>query len=127
MTALSEYSNHIWNRFNWFMTIEVAAFGLVFSKFEDLNNTNLQIIGVPCILMASVWFLMGLEDSRSMRKHTHKAKEVERLVREEFAKGDLEFRFPEISKVSRFRQTWLLFILPLLVFLAWLLVMYLKG
>ncbi|MFK5968851.1 MAG: hypothetical protein QM487_01840 [Candidatus Marithrix sp.] len=47
MLALTEYSSRIWNRFNWFFTLELAVFGFFFSHLETLpkkfictNNRN---------------------------------------------------------------------------------------
>lgn len=124
MMALSEYSDRVWNRFNWFMTVEVAAFGFFFSQAEKLSSQSLLQIGIPLvgIAIALLWALMGAEDYISLRKHGKRTNEVEQRVKEQFKSIALTFDVDVRTSFINFRQTWLLFLFPCLVVVSWLVI-----
>jgi hypothetical protein len=45
MVALSEYSDRVWNRFNWMLTLEVAIFGLFVTQL--VRNQGRTTIKAP--------------------------------------------------------------------------------
>jgi hypothetical protein len=120
MLALSEYSDRVWNRFNWFMTVEVATFGFFFSQAESVASQSILRAGVPGVgaVIALLWILMGAEDFVSLGKHGRRTKEVERQVQDAFRHQGATFE-AEAQRGLKFRQTWLLFLFPSLVALAW--------
>jgi hypothetical protein len=124
MMALSEYSDRVWNRFNWFMTVEVASFGFFFTQVEKISSQSLLQNGIPTvgIAIAVLWSLMGAEDYISLRKHGKRTTEVERQVEEKFKKSGLDLEVDVRKSFINFRQTWLLFFFPCLVVIAWVVI-----
>lgn len=124
MMALSEYSDRVWNRFNWFMTVEVAIFGFFFSQVDKIVLQSLLHNGIPLvgITIALLWSLMGAEDYVSMRKHGKRTTEVEWQVMERFKDSGLSFEVQVRKSFVNFRQTWLLFVFPCLVVVAWMII-----
>lgn len=124
MMALSEYSDRVWNRFNWFMTVEVASFGFFFTQAEKLSSQLLLQNGIPLvgIAIAILWSLMGVEDYLSLRKHGKRTTEVENQVKGKFKAAGLDFEVEVRKSFINFRQTWLLFLFPCLVVVSWVVV-----
>ncbi|WP_143169336.1 RipA family octameric membrane protein [Vibrio quintilis] len=124
MVALSEYSDRVWNRFNWFMTVEVAAFGFFFSQAGKIASQSLLQNGIPLvgIIVALLWGLLGAEDYVSMRKHGKITTDVEQKVKEQFERIGLTFDVEVRKSFVNFRQTWLLFLFPCLVAISWVVV-----
>ena len=76
LTALTDYSDRVWNRFNWFLTLQLATLGFFFSQFEQIAVQPLMAWGVPIVgaIVAGIWSLMGAEDYASMRNHGKRTK-----------------------------------------------------
>ncbi|ETR67061.1 MAG: hypothetical protein OMM_12003 [Candidatus Magnetoglobus multicellularis str. Araruama] len=121
MNALSEYSDRVWNRFNWFLTLQLAIFGFYFTQIDKLSLQPLIAKGIPIvgITISVLWCLMGAEDYVSMRKHGKRTLEVENKVKEAFLQEKYDFEVSVRRSFIRFRQTWLLFLFPILVTGAW--------
>lgn len=124
MSALSEYSDRVWNRFNWLLTLQLAICGFYFSQLEKLASFSVFKLGVPFIgfVLAILWMIMGAEDFVSMRKHANKTTEVENKAMVLFSRQGVEFNNQAKKSFINFRQTWLLFIFPALIILSWVVV-----
>ena len=122
MSVLSEYSDRVWNRFNWFLTFQLAIFGFYFSHLEKNSTQTINLIEIPMIgvFLVILWLLMGFEDYLSMQRHSKRVKDVEGSVEEHFHKNGFSFGKHKINRLIRFRQTWLLFVFPAIVFAIWL-------
>ena len=124
MSALSEYSDRVWNRFNWLLTLQLAIFGFYFSQIDKSASFAIFKLGVPIvgIVVAILWLVMGAEDYVSMRKHGKRTDEVENKLRDLFSNENIEFNFQARRSFISFRQTWLLFIFPALIIISWMVV-----
>lgn len=122
MSALSEYSDRVWNRFNWLLTLQLAIFGFYFSQIDKSASVAIFKSGVPIIgiVVAILWLVMGAEDYVSMKKHGKRTAEVENKVKELFSNENMEFNFQARRSFISFRQTWLLFVFPALIIISWL-------
>lgn len=120
--ALSEYSGLVWNRFNWFVTLQVAIFGFYFAQFGKTTSQYLLEYGAPFVGMtiALIWTVMGAEDRKSQTKHGKITKDIESRIRE-----SLNFK-PLEQGSSYFRQTRLLVLFPCLVLGAWMVIVVAK-
>ena len=129
MSALSEYSDRVWNRFNWFLTLQLAIFGFYFSQLDKITLFSFFKSGVPiiAIIVALLWVVMGVEDYISMRKHGKRKNEVEKHVNRLFKNQDIIFKFQAQKSFIRFRQTWLLFLFPILTAISWLAIHIIIG
>ena len=121
MTALSEYSDRVWNRFNWFLTLQLAILGFFFTQIDKLVSHPFVAKGVPVVgvVVAVLWALMGAEDYFSMRKHGKRTTEVELRVKESFLRKGFDFEIAVRKSFINFGQTWLLFLFPLVVVFLW--------
>lgn len=122
MTALSEYSDRVWNRFNWFLTLHLATLGFFLSQIEKIATQPLLAYGVPVVgvVVAGIWALMGAEDYVSMRKHGKRTTAVEERVKDTFLLQGFDFEVSARKSFLNFRQTSLLFLFPLVVAILWL-------
>ena len=120
MLALSEYSDRVWNRFNWFMTLQVAIFGFFFSQATTSENKQFFEYGIPLIgiVIALLWSLMGIEDYISLKKHKKLTNQVGTHAVNIFINSGLEFTLNK-NKSDKFHQSWLLFIFPLSIVTIW--------
>jgi hypothetical protein len=119
MLALTEYSSRIWNRFNWFLTLELAIFGFFFSHLETLPKNFSSIVPIIGIVVAILWFLIGFEDRKSMKRHSEMVKEVDIKIREIFTEKNINFKAKIKKPPVRFRQMWVLFLFPLIIAISW--------
>ena len=121
MSALSQYSDRVWNRFNWFLTLQLAISGFYFSQLEKLASFSIFKSGIPIIgfVVAILWLIMGAEDFVSMRKHGKRTTEVENKVKALFSRQGVDFNAQARKSFINFRQTWLLFIFPAFIILSW--------
>jgi hypothetical protein len=122
LTALTDYSDRVWNRFNWFLTLQLATLGFFFSQFEQIAVQPFMAWGVPIVgaIVAGIWSLMGAEDYVSMRNHRKRTNLVEERVKDQFLRRGVDFTDPVRKRFLRFSQTSLLFLFPLLVAGLWL-------
>lgn len=121
MSALSEYSDRVWNRFNWLLTLQLAISGFYFSQLDKLASFSVFKSGVPIIgfVVAILWLIMGAEDFVSMRKYGKRTTEVENKVKTLFSRQGVDFNSQARKSFVNFRQTWLLFIFPALIIFSW--------
>ncbi|MDM8565364.1 hypothetical protein QUF74_06895 [Candidatus Halobeggiatoa sp. HSG11] len=119
MLALTEYSSRIWNRFNWFLTLELAIFGFFFTHLETLSKNFISIVPIIGIVIAALWFLIGFEDHKSMKRHSETVNELDLEIRKFFAEHGINFELKVKKHPIRFRQIWVLFMFPLIVGLSW--------
>ena len=120
MLALTEYSSQIWNRFNWFLTLEVAIFGFFFTHLETLPANLSSIIPIIGVVIAGLWTFIGFEDRKSMKRHSEIVNEVDLEIRKFFAECSINFE-PKVKKHPiRFRQMWVLVIFPLIMAASWI-------
>ncbi len=120
MLALTEYSSRIWNRFNWFLTLELAIFGFFFTHLETLPANFASIVPIIGMVIAILWFLIGFEDRQSMKRHGETVNELDLEVRKIFVECGINFELKVKKHPIRFRQMWVLFVFPLIVGLSWI-------
>ena len=125
LMALSQYSDRAWNRFNWLLTLQLAVFWLYFTQFEKLLSVPFLRIGIPCagLIVAARWGVIGGEDYVSMRKYGKRVSEIEDNLFSYFAQYGFVFSDSLKKSLLGFRQTWLLFVFPSIVFLCWALIL----
>lgn len=115
----SDYIGRTWQRLNWFMTVHLGAFGLIFSSLVKLPNSDWYLlVALVMALIATLWAALGYEDFQQFRAVTHECKEIEKLVQTE-----LKANFPEPLKkrsVMPFDHARIIYILPLMTLIAWL-------
>jgi hypothetical protein len=66
---LSGHHQRMWNRFNFFVTIETALFGggfIVSNNVESFAISGLAIVGA---VVSLIWLLVGAQDKRLLRAH----------------------------------------------------------
>ena len=121
MAAFSEYSDCVWNKFNWFLTLHLATLGFFLSQIDKLATQPLLSYGVPIVgvVIAAIWALMGAEDYVSMRNHRTRTTKVEEKVKEKFLRNGFDFEVSVPKGSFKFSQTSLLFIFPLFVAILW--------
>jgi len=122
MAALSEYSDRVWNRFNWFLTLELSTFGFFLSQLEKAASQPLLGYGIPiiAIIVSSIWALMGAEDYISMKKHGKIVTKLEEYVKDIFLQQGFNFEVSIQRSFLNFRQTSLLFLFPIFLEFLWL-------
>lgn len=120
MSALSVYSELVWNRFNWLLTLQVAIASFFLTRHGDEAVGVVQTWRVPAVGMtvSIVWGLMGLGDFRSLQRIRGKTKQINRELQKLFphhvalpGSGELNPHKPS--------QTWLLFCLPAFTAVLW--------
>lgn len=125
MEAYSNYSNQVWNRFNWLLTLQTGIAGFFLSNFSSSAGSAKGVIFLA-IVVCVFWLLLGIEDFYGLRKQSERVKSCQKIIiarLEPFEKGVLELQ-KENPRFLNFRQTSLLFFLPLVVLIAWLLLMW---
>jgi uncharacterized membrane protein len=120
LSALGGYSDRIWKRFYWLLTIQVALFGFIFSKLEQ-SNTNL-LLGKAILpiglFIAFLWLLLCIEDYFSLKKYAKEMKKIEEYLYNYFQQNELSFHETKRSLLG-FDQAWLLFISPIIILFMW--------
>lgn len=121
MSILGQYSDRTWNRFNWFLTIHITIFGAYFSQIDKLQSSGFFKVGIPivAIAVAFLWSIMGIEDYLAIRKHAKRMRCTEECVLNIFSNAGINFDIESNQNNIQFRQSWLLFILPTLIGVAW--------
>lgn len=125
MEAYSNYSNQVWNRFNWLLTLQTGIAGFFLSNFSSSAGSAKGVIFLA-IVVCVFWLLLGIEDFYGLRKQSERVQSCQKIIiarLEPFEKGVLELQ-KENPRFLNFRQTSLLFFLPLVVLIAWLLLMW---
>ena len=124
MVALSDYSTRTWNRFNWFLTIHLAAFGFVFSSLVKVEESQWYfIVSIIVGVTALVWSILGFEDFKQMQRYSEQCKAIETQVLKTLKeRGGIEFtKTTKGVSILPFKQTRLLYLFPLLIFISWVL------
>lgn len=128
MVARGGYSDQIWNRFNWILTLQLGLVAFFFSRSQTTLSEPVLSVGVPAVgaLVALLWLLMGAEDYASIRRHNRTVRNTEQLIRQQFQ--DIGIEIPVLGEKHpfRFRQNWLLFFFPMLILIAWIVVYRVK-
>jgi hypothetical protein len=124
MSALSEYSTMIWNRFNWFLTLQVAILGFYFSQLTKIDASSVVLIGVPVagLIVAILWAIMGIEDYLSIRRHGKRTKELDKHVRGLFLNQEICIYQNDQNGRIEFKQTSLLYYFPMLTMTSWIVI-----
>ena len=124
MVALSDYSTRTWNRFNWFMTIHLASFGFIFSSLVKVEESQWYfIVSIVVGITALVWAILGFEDFKQMQRYGFECRQIENKVLETLKVRE-SIEFSKVEKgisILPFKQTRLLYLFPLLVFVSWVL------
>ncbi|MCK5720581.1 MAG: hypothetical protein KAH84_11645 [Thiomargarita sp.] len=118
--ALTEYSGLIWNRFNWFLTLQLVIFGFLFTRLETLPANYASIVPIMGIVITLLWSLIGYEDYNSMKRHGKVATDIDEKIKKLFAEQGIDFDIELKKSATRFRQTWILFVFPIIVSLSWI-------
>ncbi len=119
MIALTNYSTQIWNRFNWFLTLELAIFGFFFTQFGALPPNSAIIVPIIGIVIAVLWTLIGSEDYLSVKRRRQATAGVDQKIRKIFSEQGIEFETQTKKSFTNFRQTWILFLFPMIVAVSW--------
>ncbi len=119
--ALIKYSQRIWTLFNWFLTLQVAILGYYFRTMQlDSHTLAVPIVGLT---LSVLWLLIGINDFKSFNKHKSVKTEIEKKVSKNLNISNLlgyNQSEKEQNKKFEFRQTYMLMIFPIIVFLLWL-------
>jgi len=123
MAALSDFSSRTWNRFNWFMTLHLGAFGFIFSNLVKVSKSEwYDVASIVLSFTALVWMLLGNKDYFQMTKYSQECKNIEKVIVERFEK-DSNIIFAKATAGKpwfSFKQAKLLYLFPLLVLVAWI-------
>ena len=123
MASLSDFSSRTWSRFNWFMTLHLGAFGFIFSNLVKVSKSEwYDVAAIVLSFTALVWTLLGYKDYFQMTKYSQECKNIEKLIIEKFKKdSNIIFAKATVGKsLFTFKQTKLLYLFPLLVLVAWI-------
>jgi ABC-type uncharacterized transport system permease subunit len=119
--SLVNYSNRVWLIFNWFVTLNIGVLGFFLTKQATDFTISIIIVG---FLSSMLWFMIGIQDFKSMEKHKLIKKEVEKIVLGQLDQPTLnKVMFPEKEKFE-FQQTWSLFAVPIVFAFIWILFFY---
>lgn len=123
MSAFSKYLAIVWNRFNWFLTLTIAVFGVYFNKIEQTSYFLFQY-GIPTIgiVLSFLWLFMGVEDYLSLKRHKAKVSSIDNHLKDYFHKADIDIRFEKNNNYLNFTQSTLLFLFPGLAIICWLII-----
>jgi len=123
MASLSDFSSRTWSRFNWFMTLHLGAFGFIFSNLVKVSKSEwYDVAAIVLSFTALVWTLLGYKDYFQMTKYSQECKNIEKVILERFEK-DSHIIFAKSTTGKpwfSFKQTKLLYLFPLLVLVAWI-------
>ncbi len=125
MEAFSNYSNQVWNRFNWLLTLQTGIAGFFLSNISSTANSASSII-ILAIFICFFWLLLGIEDFYGLKNHSGRVKLCQKIIVSRIQSHEKEFSELEIedSQIIKFKQTSLLFIFPATILIAWLLVFW---
>lgn len=126
MAAYSNYSNQVWNRFNWLLTLQVGIAGFYINNSLTSPNSTKKAIFLA-LTVCILWLLMGIEDYFGLKRSYEKVKACNKIIVEKMDISKAEAKELEQVKDERklaFRQTSLLYVFPATTLLAWLLVFY---
>lgn len=123
MEAFGSYSNIVWTRFNWFLTIHAGLIGYLINLNQKASApfwgiNELKFLGLSLGLL---WLILGYEDQNSLDRHKKRLKCIEsdllmNLINKEMIQK--EGKWP-IEREHSFRQTSLLILFPILTCIIW--------
>ena len=124
MSSFSDFSTRTWQRFNWFMTVHLGGFALVFSSIVKVEHSDWYSVVTVCIgATALVWCLLGYEDFKQMNRYGVECKEIERVLIEALDERENiqfnKFTVKATNKFSFFSHSRILYLFPIIVFFAW--------
>lgn len=125
MNAFSNYSNQVWNRFNWLLTLQVGIAGLFLTNYSSASDSSKGTI-ILALMVCILWLLMGIEDWKNLKQHSERVKICHVHITnkiEPFAEGISEHTQSNPGVFS-FRQTWLLFLFPSISLIGWLIILF---
>ena len=126
MNAQIQYSQRVWTLFNWFLTIHIGIAG--FYLIQGVDSSSFAFIPIIALIIAILWIFIGYQDYKSMNKHNYRRKTIENevIIKIENCKvSTLSDSFNEDEK-SLIRQTWALFVFPVIVLLFWSVLLFIK-
>ena len=125
MNAFSAYSNLVWNRFNWFITLQVIIFGFLFTQQTSVNKSEIVEIGIPIvsIVISILWLVMGVEDYISLKRHGRKTTTIEINIKNILNSTNIMKTHTEERGKFNFKQSLLLIISPILAMFTWVLIL----
>ncbi|WP_432453968.1 RipA family octameric membrane protein [Agarivorans sp. QJM3NY_29] len=123
MVALSDFSTRTWNRFNWFLTVHLAAFGFIFSSLVKVESSHWYLIASITVgFTALIWSCLGYEDFHQMQRYSKECKEIESTFLSTLKEREgISFMKPKSGQKVKFpfKQTRLLYLFPLILFSSW--------
>lgn len=112
--ALVSYSNRVWTVFSLFQTLNLAIIGAIFTK-QTIGENQVIFLGIISLFLSTIWYILGLNDYRSMEKH----KNIKKIVEEKlFVLLNISEVLVQAEKpkhrrvVYGFNQTKTLYIIP---------------
>lgn len=124
MSAYSSYLNISWNRFNWMLTLELALYGVYFgsaSGFSDSLQYD-EIMPIVGFIISALWVVVGGQDHKTIEELLNKKRYVNHRIIELL---DIEF-VKRNSRKKIFKQSYILFIFPLISFIGWLMIYFIN-
>ncbi len=124
MSSFSDFCTRTWHRFNWFMTVHLGAFAFIFSSLVKVDDSDwYSVVTISVAMTALVWSLLGYEDFKQMQKYSFECKEIERIFLNKLAEREsIKFNFEQSNSdkgISLIKHSRILYLLPIVVFVAW--------
>ncbi len=126
MSIMSKYLQIVWNRFNWFTTLNIGL--ISFYATQDDREIIHSILPKIGIALAMAWLIVGLMDYVTVKKLNMKGKVIKDKIKKELALDSNEIIIKEKSIIevivdyidSKVSQHFILYLLPSIILLAWL-------
>jgi len=118
MNMLSRYLQIVWNRFNWFSTLNIALFSFYFTKTEVLVHNTIPIIA---IFLTAVWFFIAIMDYATINRLKEKNKNINNEIMK-FLK--IETMGNKSYLLTKLKQNMLLYLIPLIILSVWLFLLF---
>lgn len=121
MQGLGSYSNIVWSRFNWFLTLELALLGFLFTQAANFPSYNMLkiVIWFAGVLVSIFWLTLGRLDYSSLERHSERGRELNNIIVDSLPSLPPTLKSKNIHDKSHFRQTKILFILPGALIVCW--------
>lgn len=92
MEAFGSYSNIVWTRFNWFLTIHAGLIGYLISMNQKTSlpfwgAKELKLLG---LLLSLLWLILGYEDKGSLKRHKDRLENIETDLLDTMKKENLK-------------------------------------
>ena len=119
MGAFSNYSNQVWNRFNWLLTLQVGIAGFFLTNHSSDSYSSKATIFLA-LLICILWLLMGIEDRKNLKKHSERVETCHQKILEEINPKGIKALRDESQ--GNFSQTSLLYLFPAISMIGWVIV-----